>query len=66
MSFLLTGINGKPLKQQDKRRPTFSEFGIVKKPEPPKPDRSMALKIAKQLEGKRELDYEFLVEHFGR
>ncbi len=67
MGFLQLGINNKPLKQQDKRKLGFSEFGIVKQPEPPKSDGSRALEIAKRLgQGKHELDHEFLVEHFGR
>lgn len=67
MGFLQWGINGEPLKQQDKREHAFSEFGIVKQMKPPKPDGSKAMEVAKRLgQGKHELDHEFLAEHFGR
>ncbi len=67
MGFLQTGINNQPLKQQADRKPVFTEFGITKKPEPPKPDGSKAVKFAKRLgQSKHELDHEFLAEHFGR
>ncbi len=66
MGFLQTGINNRPLKRQDRRKPDFSEFGIVKQPEPPKPDGSKALEIAKSLRGRGEVDHEALIRNFGR
>jgi len=67
MGFLQTGINNRPLKQQDNRGLEFTEFGIVKKPEPPKPDGNRALEFAKRLpRGRGEVDQEALVRNFGR
>jgi len=65
MGFLQRGVNNQPLKKQDNRKPTFTEFGIVKI-EPPKPDGNKAVEFAKRLgQGREKVDHEFLVQNFG-
>ncbi len=69
MGFLHTGINNKPLKQPDKRKLEFSEFGIVKRPEPENQNKNMALDFAKNLQPSSrtmiKIDHEALIRNFG-